>query len=57
MSLYNEDFEAIQRLLEEQDWGFWRKCPFCPKQFPNFAALSSHLRRDHADKMEPKKEE
>jgi uncharacterized Zn-finger protein len=53
----NEDFEAIQRLLEEEDWGLWRKCPFCPNSFPNFSALMSHLRRDHPDKMTKKKDE
>ncbi len=53
----NEDHAAIMRLLEEDDWGFWRKCPFCPKQFPNFSALTSHLRRDHADKMPKPNEE
>jgi hypothetical protein len=50
-STYNEDFAAIQRLLEEDDWGVWRQCIFCDKKFPNFSALNSHLRRDHADKM------
>ena len=54
---FNEDAEALRRLLEEDDWGFWRKCPFCALQFPNFAALNSHLRRDHADKFEGQKDE
>ncbi len=48
---FNDDAEAIKALLEEEDWGFWRKCLYCDKQFPNFAAYVSHLRRNHKEML------
>lgn len=45
----NADNEALKRLLDEDDWGIWKKCPVdgCDRCFPNFSAVISHLRRDH----------
>lgn len=51
-----EDRQAWMRFLEEEDWGFWRRCPFCPRQFPNLSALMSHIRLDHPGAMNPEEE-
>jgi len=45
----NPDRDALMALLEEDDWGFWRKCPKCDTRWPNYAALLAHLRRDHGE--------